>query len=85
MAAAMPALAQAMRGDYAQAVTTLGETLAYARRRNAGLENEARLLADLAHVQMCAGLSDRARATAEEAAAWPGGAAPRSGWPMPSG
>jgi class 3 adenylate cyclase/tetratricopeptide (TPR) repeat protein len=62
-------LAQAMRGEYADATVTLSEALLYARRRNAGLENEARLLADLAHVQMRAGLRDRGRATAEEAAA----------------
>ncbi len=62
-------LAQAMRGDYAGATTTLSEALAYARQRNAGLENEARLLADLAHVQLRAGLAERARATAEAAAA----------------
>lgn len=62
-------LAQAMRGAHSDATTTLSEALAYARRRNAGLENEARLLADLAHVQLRAGLADRARDTAEEAAA----------------
>lgn len=62
-------LAQAMRGAHSDATTTLSEALAYARRRNAGLENEARLLADLAHVQLRAGLTDRARGTAEEAAA----------------
>src|SRR5205085_10101578 len=43
------AVAQALRGDYEAAAATLTETLAYARRRQAGLENEARLLADLAH------------------------------------
>ncbi len=62
-------LAQAMRGAHSDATTTLSDALAYARRRNAGLENEARLLADLAHVQLRAGLADRARDTAEEAAA----------------
>lgn len=62
-------LAQTMRGAHADATTTLSDALAYARRRNAGLENEARLLADLAHVQLRAGLTDRARDTAEEAAA----------------
>jgi adenylate cyclase len=61
-------LAQAMRGDYSEATRTLSEALVYARERKAGLENEARLLADLAHVQMRAGLGERARATAEEAA-----------------
>ncbi len=62
-------LAQAIRGAHSDATTTLSDALAYARRRNAGLENEARLLADLAHVQLRAGLVDRARDTAEEAAA----------------
>ncbi len=61
-------LAQGMRGAHSEATTTLSETLAYARRRKAGLENEPRLLADLAHVQLRAGLGERARATAEEAA-----------------
>lgn len=63
------ALAQALRGEYEPAAATLREALLYARRRNAGLENEARLLADLAHVLMRAGYADRARETAEEAAA----------------
>lgn len=62
-------LVQAMSGDYSLATTTLSQALNYARQRNAGLENEARLLADLAYVQLRAGLADRARATAEEAAA----------------
>jgi adenylate cyclase len=62
------ALAQTMSGDYAAAAAALAETLAYARRRNAGLENEARLLGDLAYAQLCSGLAERARATAEEAA-----------------
>lgn len=61
-------LAEALNGAHSAATTTLSEALAYARRRQAGLEIEARLLADLAHVQLRAGLTDRARATAEEAA-----------------
>ena len=61
-------LVQAMRGDFSQAATTIGDTLRFARQHHAGLENEARMLADLAWVQLRAGLEDRARITAEEAA-----------------
>jgi adenylate cyclase len=61
--------AQGLRGDYSGAATTLSEALRFARQRHAGLDNEARMLADLAYVQMRAGVSARARATAEEAAA----------------
>lgn len=60
-------LAEALRGELSQATTTLSDTLRFARRRHAGLENEARLLGDLAWVQQRAGLEDRARITAEEA------------------
>jgi adenylate cyclase len=63
------ALARAMRGEFDAAATALSETLAYARQRNAGLENEARLLGDLAYAQLAAGLAERARDTAAEAAA----------------
>ena len=62
-------LAQSLRGEHEAAARTLTETLAYARRRHAGLENEARLLADLAHALMCAGQLERAAAVADEAAA----------------
>ena len=62
-------LGQTMRGEFSEATTTLSETLREARRRKAGLENEARMLGDLAYVQLLAGLSERGRATAEEAAA----------------
>lgn len=62
-------LGQAMRGEYSEATTTLSDALRLARQRQAGLENEARMLCDLAYVQLRAGLADRARATAEEAAA----------------
>lgn len=61
-------LAQAMEGDFSQAATTIGDTLRFARQHHAGLENEARMLADLAWVQWRAGLQERARTTAEEAA-----------------
>ena len=62
-------LAQSLRGEHEAAARTLTETLAYARRRHAGLENEARLLADLAHALMCAGHLERAATVADEAAA----------------
>ncbi|MFI4998966.1 MAG: ATP-binding protein [Reyranellales bacterium] len=62
-------VAQAMRGEFSEATTTMSEVLRFARRHHAALENEARMLADLAHVQLRAGLTARARATAEEAAA----------------
>jgi class 3 adenylate cyclase len=62
-------LGQAISGRFSDATTTLTEALRVARARHAGLENEARMLADLAWVQQRAGLADRARATAEEAAA----------------
>lgn len=65
---AFNALAMAMNGHYSQATTLLSETLRFARQRNAGLENEARMLADLAWVQVLADLPDRAQVTAEEAA-----------------
>jgi class 3 adenylate cyclase/tetratricopeptide (TPR) repeat protein len=62
------AVAQSLRGEHEAAAQTLTETLAYARRRNAGLENEARLLADQAHALMRAGQMERAAAVADEAA-----------------
>src|SRR5262249_49973653 len=49
--------------------TMLVEALHFARQRRAGLENEARMLCDLAWVQRRAGLAERARVTADEAAA----------------
>jgi adenylate cyclase len=63
------AIAQSLRGEHEAAVRTLTEALAYARRRQAGLENEARLLADQAHALMRAGQTGRAAAVADEAAA----------------
>jgi adenylate cyclase len=62
-------LGQAVCGELSEAATLLTDTLRFARQRHAGLENEARILGDLAWVQLCAGLDDRARDTAEEAAA----------------
>jgi len=66
---AYSALGQSMRGELSEATTAFSDTLRFARQRHAGLENEARMLADLAHVQLRAGLTARARATAEEAGA----------------
>jgi adenylate cyclase len=63
------AIAQSLRGEHEAAVRTLTETLAYARRQQAGLENEARLLADQAHALMRAGQLEHAAAVADEAAA----------------
>ena len=62
-------LGQAVCGELSEATTTIGSALRFAREHNAGMENEARMLGDLAWVQLRAGLADRARATAEEAAA----------------
>ncbi|MDI1285343.1 MAG: adenylate/guanylate cyclase domain-containing protein [Reyranella sp.] len=66
---AFQGLGQAVCGELSAATTTIGEALRFARERHAGMENEARMLGDLAHVQLMAGLVDRAQATAEEAAA----------------
>ena len=62
-------VSQAIRGEFSEATTSMSEVLHFSRQRHAALENEARMLADLAYVQLRAGLADRARATAEEAAA----------------
>jgi len=62
------ALALALQGDHSAATSLLVDGLRFARHRHAGLENEARMLCDLAWIQTRAGLSDRARLTAEEAA-----------------
>jgi class 3 adenylate cyclase len=62
------AIGLAMQGDHSGATTMLVEALRFARQRHAGLENEARMLCDLAWVQQHAGLADRALKTAEEAA-----------------
>ena len=62
-------LGQAVCGELSEATTTLGDALRFAREHNAGMENEGRILGDLASVQLRAGLGDRARVTAEEAAA----------------
>ena len=61
-------LGHAVCGEHSEATTTIGEALRFAREHHAGMENEARMLADLAWVQLHAGLAERARATAEEAA-----------------
>ena len=61
-------LARAIGGEHTAAARALSDNLAYARQRNAGLDIEPRMLADLAYVQLRAGLVTLARATAEEAA-----------------
>ena len=66
---AFQALALALQGEHSAATTLLVDALGFARERHAGLENEARILCDLAWVQQRAGLADRARVTAEAAAA----------------
>ncbi|MCA0302561.1 MAG: AAA family ATPase [Proteobacteria bacterium] len=62
------ALGLGLADDYTGAAGLLTEALRFARQRRAGLENEARMLCDLAWVQQRAGLVERARDTAEEAA-----------------
>jgi adenylate cyclase len=66
---AFQALALALQGEHSAATTLLVDALNFARKRYAGLENEARMLCDLAWLQQRAGLADRARVTAEEAVA----------------
>jgi adenylate cyclase len=66
---AFKALALALQGEHSAATTMLVNALSFARERHAGLENEARMLCDLAWIQQRAGLPDRARVTAEEGAA----------------
>jgi adenylate cyclase len=66
---AFGAMGLGVAGDYSGATAMLAEALRFARQRHAGLENEARMLCDLAWVQQRAGLKDRARLTAEEAVA----------------
>jgi hypothetical protein len=66
---AFQSLALSLQGEHSAATTLLVDALNFARERHAGLENEARMLCDLAWVQQRAGLADRARVTAEEAAA----------------
>ncbi len=62
-------LSQAICGEFSNAATALSDALSLARRQKAGLEIEARMLCDLAYVQLWAGLGEHARVTAEEAAA----------------
>jgi class 3 adenylate cyclase len=60
-------LARMVRGDFAGAGDALEAGLALARRSRAGLEYEARMLADLAEVRYLAGDNRRALATARAA------------------
>jgi class 3 adenylate cyclase len=66
---AFGALGLGLAGDYTAAAGLFADALRFARQRRAGLENEARMLCDLAWVQQRAGLAERSRATADEAAA----------------
>jgi adenylate cyclase len=62
-------LGQAARNEFPEAMETFADALQFARDRHAPAEAEARILCHLAHVELQAGLADRARATAAEAAA----------------
>jgi adenylate cyclase len=52
-----------------EAIAVLSDTLAFARSRKAGLENEARMLADLAQAHLRRGEAERATPFADEAIA----------------
>ena len=60
-------LAAGINGDLAGGTHILRDTLAYARKRRAGLENEPRILADLADLQLRSGNQADARSMAVEA------------------
>ena len=60
-------VAHSIAGRLTSAIEDLSEALSFARARKAGLENEARILADLAHVHMQNGEAALALATADEA------------------
>ncbi|MBR0793994.1 AAA family ATPase [Bradyrhizobium jicamae] len=60
-------LAHSVAGRLTSAIEDLSEALSFARARKAGLENEARILADLAHIHMQNGEAAIALLTAEEA------------------
>jgi hypothetical protein len=60
-------LVRTMRGEYSLAIETLTGALEKLRRISRKVQ-ETRVLADLAYAQLCAGLKDQARLTAEEAA-----------------
>ncbi|MBV9065247.1 MAG: cyclase, partial [Methylobacteriaceae bacterium] len=60
-------LTYATAGRNSEAIDQFSSTLDFARRRKAGLENECRLLADLANVHLCANDAERALDVADEA------------------
>jgi class 3 adenylate cyclase/tetratricopeptide (TPR) repeat protein len=60
-------LSHLMSGRFADAVDGLEKALAFARARRAGMETEARLLADLANARRLNGDLEGARRTADEA------------------
>jgi len=61
------AITEMVSGQFAEAADEFSRTLDYARRRRAGLESEARLLADLANARRLSGDFDEARRRAIEA------------------
>ena len=60
-------LAHVTMGRNSEAIEQFSSSLDFARRRKAGLENESRLLADLANVHLCAKEAERALNVADEA------------------
>jgi adenylate cyclase len=66
-ARAYRALALALEGRYDDGAQLLEETIRYARQRRVGLENEPRMLADLAGIHLLAGANARAAQAAREA------------------
>jgi predicted ATPase/class 3 adenylate cyclase len=62
-------LAHIVSGNYSAAIDDLTTALRFARSRKAGLENEARILADLAHAYLLNGDPINARSSADEAIA----------------
>lgn len=62
-------LAHLVSGNYSAAIDDLTTALRFARSRKAGLENEARILADLANAYLLKGDRTNARSLADEAIA----------------
>ncbi len=61
--------AHIVAGRFGPAIEDLSDALSFARTRKAGLENEARILADLAQAYRLSGDSEAARSTVDEAIA----------------
>jgi adenylate cyclase len=68
-ASASAGLAKAAAGEFAAGAALLSEAIDFARSARAGLEFEARMLADLADARYRAGDRDAASAAADEAVA----------------